>query len=190
MHFFSKLQEDPEYIYQSHLQHDICHGLSPLPASVDRQRDHRKRIVSFISQYESLTVPLQYWGKTLAGNSAVFISYDVEPFLPTLFTHNSTPSAYPPNRTQGLFPINIYYAWLFADADQVVYNAIRTSAQTLEAQAIDEGVSDADAVVYANYAIFDTPLIDLYDTNLPRLQTIKEAVDPGNVMGLAGGFKL
>ena len=89
-----------------------------------------------------------------------------------------------------MFPINIYYAWLFADADQVVYNAIRTSAQTLEAQAIDEGVSDADAVVYANYAIFDTPLIDLYDTNLPRLQAIKEAVDPGNVMGLAGGFKL
>jgi hypothetical protein len=115
----------------------------------------------------------------------------VEPFLPTLFTHNTTPSAYPPNRTQGLFPINIYYAWLSPESDQVVYDAIRTSARTLQAHAIDGSDSDvASALVYPNYAIFDTPLIDLYDTNLPRLQAINQAVDPGNVMGLAGGFKL
>ena len=109
----------------------------------------------------------------------------MEPFLPTLFTHNTTSSAYPPNRTQGLFPINIYYAWLLAESDQVIYDAIRTSVRTLQAHAIDV----AGAFVYPNYAIFDTPLIDLYGTNLPRLQAIKEAVDPGNVMGLAGGFK-
>ena len=112
----------------------------------------------------------------------------MEPFLPTLFTHNTTPSAYPPNRTQDLSPINIYYAWLSPESDQVVYDAIRTSAQTLQAHAIDSDVDSA--LVYPNYAIFDTPLIDLYDTNLPRLQAIKKVVDPGNVMGLAGGFKL
>ena len=174
--------------YQSNLQLDFCVGLSALLTSINRQRDHRKRIVSFISQYESLTVPLQYWGEKLLGNSAFFISYDVEAFLPTLFTHNTTPSAYPPNRTQALFPIHIYYAWLLPESDQVVYDAIRMSAQTLQARAVDNDI--ASALVYPNYAIFDTPLIDLYDTNLPRLQAIKKAVDPGNVMGLVGGFKL
>jgi len=111
----------------------------------------------------------------------------VEPFLSTLFDHNTTPSAYPPDRTQGIFPINIYYAWLSPELDEEVYDAIRTSAQTLEAHAMNGGVTNA--VVYPNYAIFDTPLVDLYGTNLPRLQAIKAAVDPEDVMGLAGGFK-
>ena len=64
------------------------------------------------------------------------------------------------------------------------------SAKTLQAHAIDDGQNDvADAAVYPNYAIFDTPLVHLYGANLPRLQAIKAAVDPENVMGLAGGFK-
>ena len=46
------------------------------------------------------------------------------------------------------------------------------------------------AAVYPNYALFDTPLEDIYGANIPRLQAIKSAVDPENVMGLAGGFKL
>ena len=54
----------------------------------------------------------------------------------------------------------------------------------------DVGHNVVDPIIYPNYAIFDTPLVDLYGTNLPRLQTIKAAVDPQNVMGLTGGFKL
>ena len=130
------------------------------------------------------TFPLQYWGKHLP-ESVFFVSYDVEPFLPSLFSHNTTPSAYPPDRTQGLFPLNIYYAWLSPESDQTVEAAIRTSAQTLQSES-----QVAAGVVYPNYAIFDTPLVKLYGANLPRLQAIKEAVDPENVMGLAGGFKL
>ncbi|KAH9168083.1 hypothetical protein EDB89DRAFT_1994255 [Lactarius sanguifluus] len=41
-----------------------------------------------------------------------------------------------------------------------------------------------------NYALFDTPLEDIYGANLPRLRAIKQAVDPKDVMCLAGGFKL
>ncbi|KAI9458759.1 hypothetical protein HD554DRAFT_2207065 [Boletus coccyginus] len=130
---------------------------------------------------------LPYWGETLP-KSVFLLSYDVEPFLPTLLDHNTTPSAYPPDRTQGFFPLNIYYAWLLPETDQDVYDAIRTSARTLQAHATDEGI--ANAVVYPNYAIFNTPLEDLYGTNLPRLQAIKAAVDPEDVMGHAGGFKI
>ncbi|KAJ6484530.1 hypothetical protein DFH09DRAFT_949289, partial [Mycena vulgaris] len=42
---------------------------------------------------------------------------------------------------------------------------------------------------YTKYAKYDTPLADIYGANLPTLESIKAAVDPQNVMGLAGGFK-
>lgn len=118
-----------------------------------------------------------------------FISYAAQPFLPTLLSHNLTPSAYPPGRAHGFFPIDLYFAWDSPQFDQVVYDAIRESAQRLQAHATDKGLSDANTVVYPNYAIFDTPLAQVYGANLPRLRAIKERVDPGKVMGLAGGFK-
>ena len=101
-----------------------------------------------------------------------------------------TPSAYPPDRTRGFFPLEIYFGWKSADDGQAIYDAVRTSAQRLEAKAIADGLSDANAVVYPNFAIFDTPLVKLYGANVQRLQAVKRAVDPDNVMGLAGGFKL
>jgi len=138
---------------------------------------------------QTVTNETTYWGEKLS-DSAFLVSYDVEPFLPSLFTHNSTPSAYPPDRTLGLFPLNIYFAWQSAEFDQEIQDATRASAQTLQAAANNDGDSFADAVVYPNYAIFDTPLVKLYGANVPRLQGIKMEVDPENVMGLAGGFKL
>lgn len=43
--------------------------------------------------------------------------------------------------------------------------------------------------LYGNYALPDTPLEAIYGENVERLTSIKEVVDPENVMGLAGGFK-
>ena len=40
-----------------------------------------------------------------------------------------------------------------------------------------------------NYALFDTPLEDMYGANVPRLRKIRAEIDPEDVMGLAGGFK-
>jgi hypothetical protein len=36
----------------------------------------------------------------------------------------------------------------------------------------------------------ETPLADIYGANLPSLQALQAKIDPKNVMGLAGGFKL
>lgn len=44
--------------------------------------------------------------------------------------------------------------------------------------------------VYPNYAMVGTPLSDIYGDNLRELKRLKARVDPNNVMGLAGGFKL
>lgn len=61
------------------------------------------------------------------------------------------------------------------------------SIAQIKALAIAEGVLGTSK--YTNYAMYDTPLGDIYGQNVPRLQSIKKAVDPQNVMGLAGGFK-
>ena len=68
---------------------------------------------------------------------------------------------------------------------------IRQSAARLESLAVAEGQAGVDtASKYANYAIYDTPVSRIYGGNLVRLQATKARVDPNNVMGLAGGFKI
>ena len=120
----------------------------------------------------------------------VFLSYDIEPFLPSLLSHNSSPSAYPPSRSKGLLPLNLYFSWSPASSDRAFHDAIRASAAAIKAKAIALGQDVANAFVYSNYALFSTPLENIYGQNLPRLRSIKEQYDPRDVMGLAGGFRL
>jgi len=132
---------------------------------------------------------VQHYGESMANQSAAFISYDVEPFLPSLFSHNTTPSAYPPSRSQGFLPLNLSFAWTDPLADKTFRKAIHKSTALIKAYALAYGQDIANAAVYGNYAISDTPLRHIYGNNLPRLRRIKAKYDPQNVMGLAGGFK-
>ncbi|GLB42526.1 putative oxygen-dependent FAD-linked oxidoreductase family protein [Lyophyllum shimeji] len=132
-----------------------------------------------------------FWGSHLSFDTGVFISYDVEPFLPSLFSHGAaSSSAYPPARGTGLLPLNIYYAWSLELSDDKFHEAARQSAARIKDLAIAEGQDIVDAAVYPNYAIYDTPLVGLYGGNVPALQALKARVDPQNVMNLAGGFRL
>ena len=74
--------------------------------------------------------------------------------------------------------------------DDVVFDTIKESANCIRNAAIKEGQTIANAPLYPNYAIFDTPLENMYGRNVDRLKALKRAVDPSNVMGLAGGWKL
>jgi hypothetical protein len=85
--------------------------------------------------------------------------------------------------------LNIYLTWNHASSDGIMQQAARDSAAHLRQMAVAGGQDIADAASYGNFAIFDTPPSRIYGDNLPRLQAIKGAVDPTNVMGLAGGFK-
>ncbi|KAJ7833877.1 FAD-binding domain-containing protein [Mycena olivaceomarginata] len=130
-----------------------------------------------------------FWGTHLALAGATFISYDIEPFLPTLYSHASSPSAFPPARGPGYVPLNLYFAWANPLADATFHAALQQSAQHLTDLAISEGQDIAQAPLYTNYALYDTPLERIYGGNVARLRSIKARVDPDGVMGLAGGFK-
>ncbi|KAF8551799.1 FAD-binding domain-containing protein [Imleria badia] len=130
-----------------------------------------------LSLLQSIVDETLYWG---AQECTLLVNYNVEVFLPSFLDHNSTPTAYPPSRLHGIMPLQIYFA-----ATKTRYGRVRVRCKRAQ--------SDGDITnlaLYPNYAIFDTPLVDLYGANLPRLQAIKAAVDPDNNMGLAGGFKL
>ncbi|TFK35825.1 FAD-binding domain-containing protein [Crucibulum laeve] len=161
----------------SHDQRSIYHTISPLQLTP---------ALSDVILNETV-----FWGAQLGPKSAFAVAYAIEPFLPTIYSHNTTPTAFPPTRSIPFLPFNIWYSWNVSSFDNDFHTAARQSAAHIRAAAISQGQLDiAKTPLYPNYAIFDTPLKDIYGSNLPRLRSIKARIDPRNVMGLAGGFKL
>ncbi|KAI9437960.1 FAD-binding domain-containing protein [Lactarius indigo] len=138
---------------------------------------------------DAITDQVTFWGKELTAlESDAFVVAIMEPFDSTLFSHGA-PSAYPPDRSLTYFPSFLTFTWSNATLDQTMLHAQRQNANTLRAAALKDGQDVKRAAVYPNYALFDTPLEDMYGQNLPRLRKLKRAIDPKNVMGLTGGFK-
>jgi hypothetical protein len=131
----------------------------------------------------------QFWGKRLydLDPTAVMASL-LEPFHRDLYSHGS-PSAYPPDRSQPFFPSDLSVTWSDPSLDGQMADALRDSAKMIREVALADGEDLSHAAVYVNYALFDTPLEDIYGGKLPRLRSIKAKIDPERVMDLAGGFK-
>ena len=121
------------------------------------------------------------------------VVYMAEPFLSsTMLVQGavSSPSAYPPDRTYGYTPLGLLFLWDDAKYDEDFYNAVRESTSLITQAAIKEGQDIQHAAKYPNYAMYDTPLEEMYGKkNLERLKELKKRVDPENIMDLAGGFK-
>ncbi|KAG5637113.1 hypothetical protein H0H81_005751 [Sphagnurus paluster] len=151
------------------------------------------RSVSLVTYTPSLLNTIinetMYWGARLAPKSAALMTYATEPFLPSILSHGA-PSAYPPKRSVGLSPFNINYGWTDENSDGDFHEAAKLSAARILEAAMAEGQDVADAAWYPNYSDFDTPIVRLYGANVPTLKALKAQVDPENVMGLAGGFKI
>jgi hypothetical protein len=67
--------------------------------------------------------------------------------------------------------------------------ALRQISDTIRAAALADGQNVSHAAKYVNYALFGTPLEDIYGGNLDRLRKIRAAIDPEDVMGRTGGWK-
>lgn len=148
---------------------------------------------------EQLTLPILemvknqtlYYGELLSESSGFLISYDLIPFLPSLYSHSDTPSAFPSSRDsgQGYSFIEVYYGWTNASDDDVMLRLGAESAAFMKQFAVDAGQNVANALIYPNCAPPGTALEDIYGDALSNLHSIRSAVDPGNVMGLTGGWR-
>jgi len=131
----------------------------------------------------------QLWGERLyAQDKNTTLLLTLEPFDKGLFSHGSG-SAYPPDRSRALFPCSISVRFSNASLDDTMAFAIRNISDTIHAAALADGQDVSHAAKYPNYALFGTPLEDMYGGNVDRLRKIRAAVDPEDVMGLAGGWK-
>jgi hypothetical protein len=128
----------------------------------------------------------QFWG---AKYPNLTLSATLEPFDRSLFTHGSG-SAYPPDRSHAIFPNVITAEWFDPSLDESMASVLRHISGTIRAAALAEGQNVSSAAKYVNYALFGTPLEDIYGGNVERLRKIRAAIDPEDVMSLAGGRKL
>lgn len=79
--------------------------------------------------------------------------------------------------------------WVLPTVDETMIAAMNSSVATLKS-VLSTDLGDAPGVPYNNYAAATTTVEELFGTNLERLMQIKKVVDPSNIMGLAGGFKI
>ena len=131
----------------------------------------------------------QFWGPRLSAldNNAT-LSSSLEPLDKGVFSYGSG-SAYPPDRSHAVFPSVFPLQWANASLDETMASALRQMSETIHVAALADGQNVSHAAKYPNYALFGTPLKDMYGGNVKRLWEIKAAVDPDDVMGLAGGWK-
>ncbi|TEB19619.1 FAD-binding domain-containing protein [Coprinellus micaceus] len=138
-----------------------------------------------------LTEQLLSVGPELSDKSLIFLGFVSEPFIPSILSHNTHDTAYPFTRDVLYTPFNIFVAWADPSQDKAMKAAIEKISEVLEKTLVEEGYKDVPtSPLYPNYALWDAPLERIYGTNLPKLQEVKRRVDPGDVMGLAGGFKV
>jgi len=131
----------------------------------------------------------QFWGERLyAQDKNATLSTTIETFDKGLFSHGND-SAYPPDRSQAVFPTALNVGWSNSSLDDAVALALRNFADAIRDAALADGQNVSHAAKYVNSALFGTPLEDMYGGNVERLRRIRAAIDPNDVMSLAGGWK-
>jgi hypothetical protein len=119
-----------------------------------------------------------YWGAQSTSETLVLVLIDVEPFTTDYFSF-SQGGAYPHTSASPVDPILVYFACVSAEFDDYYHSAIKEAAAMILQAAIDDGQdgSGVKQIVYPNYAVYDTPLANLYGSNVQRLQTIEKQHD-------------
>jgi hypothetical protein len=127
----------------------------------------------------------------LGSKFGAFFSFDVQTFIST-YLDMSQGGAYPHVASSTpLMPLDIQFSWALPSDDDAFIAGLKSATNaTLQAALNDnQNVGGSNQILYPNYALGDTPIEQMYGNNVPRLQSIRKAWDPNNIMYLTGGFK-
>ena len=131
----------------------------------------------------------QFWGTRLyAQDKSAAVTSTIESFDKGLFSYGND-SAYPPDRSQAVFPSVLAVEWSNSSLDDTAAIALRSFSGAIRDVALADGQNVSHAAKYPNYALFGTPLEEMYGGNVDRLRKIRAEIDPEDVMGLTGGWK-
>ena len=114
--------------------------------------------------------------------------FSLDAFEKDIFTHGG-PSAFPPDRSHTVLPSSLFFGWTDKSLDGYMYDNMRALSAELIQAGIKDGQDLKHAAHYTNYALYGTPLKQMYGQNVPRLREIRKRYDPHRVMDLTGGFK-
>ncbi len=78
------------------------------------------------------------------------------------FFSQGSDSAYPPDRSHAIFPNNLAVQWFNSSLDGTMTIALRNFTDTIRDVALTGGQNVSRAAKYVNYALFGTPLEDMY----------------------------
>ncbi|KAI0273287.1 hypothetical protein BGY98DRAFT_1099410 [Russula aff. rugulosa BPL654] len=121
--------------------------------------------------FDAFVNQTKFWGERLyAQDKNVTVTSFIETFNKGLFSHGSD-SAYPPDRSQAVFPSTLSVQWSNSSMDDTMAFALRKISDVIRDVALADGQND------------------MYGGNVERLRRIRAAIDPNDVMSLTGGWK-
>ncbi|KAF9031935.1 hypothetical protein BJ165DRAFT_1535284 [Panaeolus papilionaceus] len=130
--------------------------------------------------------------KLIAATGSTF-SISTQTFESDMLSHTNLPSAFPWIRDQVYIPVTLFASWLSPSSDGFIHSELKACAQRIRDLVVRDGQNiPADAPLYSNYAPQDADLRAIFgpEPNMDRLRAVKRRIDPEDVMGLAGGFKI
>ncbi|CAF4187190.1 unnamed protein product [Adineta steineri] len=141
----------------------------------------------FAEQVKQLAI--QYTIELLP-KGCTFVYFQIEPFLPSIYD-TSQGGAYPHSPSNPLFPMWFQFNWELEIYDQDFIDALQSITDKVLQAAIDDGqnIDSSKDYLYPNYVLSGTPLSKMYGSNVDRLISIRQQVDPNGVMCLTGGSK-
>jgi hypothetical protein len=105
-----------------------------------------------------------------------------------VFRNSDHETAWPHKETNG--PLLAYFQWEGQENDEFWINQMKRALKALGNKVYGPGKKPTRPV-YSNTTLVEaTTVEDVYGKNLPYLSAFRRKIDPENVMGQTGGFKI
>lgn len=123
--------------------------------------------------------------------SIKLVSGNIEPFGPQAYGFNRG-SAWPHDPSSPYNTFNGLFMWSDPADDEIAFKLTEEYHNKIWQKAVLLGISKPQGEVFfpPNYSLGITHPRMIYGPNMQWLQELKTRIDPDNIIGLTGGFKI